>query len=1089
MLARELVAPEAQLFAPAREFTPEDAAAQAAAAADETVQQRCHAGAMALAAFLREVADAATPKGDERTNVIDQGARKTYSLDPERLQRLFALLDDCRREGTTTHFAERQGTAAAPCSGLMLDFDIFTRTRRPVWADRSYVRLAGALAAAFQRDLALGADDERFHVFFLQKPEGRPAPPGAAARVSAAGAEAKGAGAEAKGAAESSAPLYRYGFHVLVPGFRLERAYKRWLVAQLARAPAVHAVLKDLGAEGDLDACLDAGSASAPPLLLGSCKRGGSPYALGAAYEVTLDLALGAGAAATVRRLAPAEFEDRNLVAELSVVAEAAGARPALVAKRDRRLAPGAEAAARDWGARAQGGLLGAEELFQAESDLSALTLHDADARHVHAMLGLLAPEYSSDRTLWRNVVYALAHAGERFKPLAVWFSQRCPEKWAAGGAAALEQLWGEACGRPAPGRAALTLRSIAHWARQCDPDGYARATERSHFALLTAYVYQHGGRMQHYMVAKLLHAMLSSKFVVDIDTGPRGGVAYCWYEFVMPGQQMRPGEVWKWRREPEPDSIQVYISERVSQVYEQVGEHLREKLAAAAEPAKAKYFRELLKAFAASKAALYCDRFKGGVIRQAHYIFRRRGFAEQLDRDPELLGVANGVLRLGARCELVDRFHEHAVSLYTPVVWRPFDPGAAWTALALRAVADIIPEADARDWILFHAAQGLSCAPKEGLILFWEGGGQNGKTACLRWFAKALGPFADKFNIQLLSCDREAADRPNSAVMRFRALNYAYAEESNKAQILNAARLKELVNAGEISGRDLNERQQTFTMKCNLVAASQYSFIINTTDHGTWRRIRHYTAKTNFRRDPDPSNPLEKLDDQRFVRTYPTDPNFLSAVLSILCRYYERLQAEFGGELKNVPAPTIERETEVFRAGQDAVHRWIGETIVVSPESTAVYPLADLAGRYATWYTVHIDRRTTHVAGDVIKQLESSAIGGFLRLLPNRTLALRGCRLLAADETDLQPGERLLVPERRRPAPTAPAAERGEAWWAADASRAPGLARARRPERKQITAEEAEALAEDRRLLAARPRGERKDDTDPALDALLDGL
>lgn len=226
--------------------------------------------------------------------------------------------------------------------------------------------------------------------------------------------------------------------------------------------------------------------------------------------------------------------------------------------------------------------------------------------------------------------------------------------------------------------------------------------------------------------------------------------------------------------------------------------------------------------------------------------------------------------------------------------------------------------------------------------------------------------------------------------------------------------------------------------MRCNLVAASQYSFIVNTTDHGTWRRIRHYSAKAKFRKNPDPASPFEKRDDQRFVREYPTHPLFQSAVLSVLSHYYERLQNEFGGELKNVRAPTIERETEAFRVSQDALHRWICEAIVVSPDGGAEYSLGVLGGFFIEWYAAHVDRGR-HVAGEIIKEIESSAIGKFLKPAPNRTLVLRGCRVLVPPEVRIRPGEEFLSEAEMR-------GRRSVGEWAeacAEAGRLAGLPRA----------------------------------------------
>lgn len=1047
--------------------SPEETDALAWAAINEAAQRRRCPGARGLGRFLSDIAHAhVTPKGDPRTNIVDQGPRVTYALGRDHLRALFGHLEACRLEGSVCHFSERQGTPAEPRSGIRLDYDIDTTLRRPALTDRHCYRLAGALLGALQRDIDFAAGlpprpggarptEARFHVFFTVKPEAVPVaadPPAGAAP-----------------AAPGAAPLYRYGFHIRVPGVKLSRPYKKWLLRQFRGDPAVAATLRELGAVGDPAACLDPNSASGPVLFFGSCKRGGAPYGLGAALEVTLDLGLegeggaGAGAGAgwtpppVIQRLGPAELQGFNLAAELGLVAEAdyEDGREPLVRKLEFEPRPAVAEQARDWAERTQGDALPVDELLLAEHSLSTLTLHDAEARHLHALLGLLGPEYSEDRNKWRDVVFALANTSEQYKPLAAWFSQRCPRKWDEGG---LDALWADALARRGAVDHPLTVGSLKRWAQLSSPDRYAEVMERSYFTIATGYVYAHGGRLQHYMVAKILHVMLEALFCVDVEEGPRGGKAYNWYQFVVPGAAMVPGEVWKWRREAEPDDVHIYMSERLTRVLDQIGEHIDEKRERAADEAQAKYYAQLGKAFAASKDRLYDHTFKARVISQANFLFRRRGFAARLDRAPLLLGVANGVLRLGPRLALIDHYHEHPVSLYTPVAWRPFDPADPWQQLALGAIADIIVEPDARDWILFHAAQGLSGEEKEGAFLLWEGGGQNGKTSFLRWVARTLGPKAAKFNIQLMCCEREDADRPNSAMMRFEHLNYAYAEESNRAQVLNVARMKEMVNAGEVSGRDLNSRQKEFTMRANLVAASQYSFIVPSTDHGTWRRIFHYTSKARFRKRPDPACPFEKKEDQRFVRVYPSDPQFQSAVLAILGHYYERLQREHGGELKNVRAPTIERESEAFRISQDTLHRWICETIVDSPGCETEYPLGVLGGYYTEWYTAHIDRKR-HVASDVIKDIESSALQKYLRPAPNRTFVLRGCRVLSAADNRLRPGEAFLSDAELRRGRSAgdwdasgdgaPHRADGLPWWAArEPAREPAHAPAPAPPR-----------------------------------------
>ena len=937
----------------------------------ESSQKKHCIGARMLHQFVLGIEHIySTQKKDDKTNIIDQGEKKTYALPNDILMNLFKHLNACRLENSITHFSEKQGDN----TGFMLDLDIITTSKNILLTDRHFYRLTGALFVSLQRDLKF--DTTQQYIFYTTRQNVDPV----------------------------DNDKYKYGFHILIPGIRLEKIYRRWFLQKFKTDPALISILTELKAI-EPENCLDQNSASVPVLFIGSCKAGGKPYNLSYGFEVWLEESVDNTwvSPPVIKPLNLKDIEEYNLVAELSLVTEAVyDSKQPLIKKCKYEYKSEIANILKEWSEPVQNTKsVPVDELLLSDHSLSTLAMHNPEAKYLHGLLDILTEDYYTDRNKWRNVIYALANTSEQYKTLAIWFSQKNPEKWLDNGQAVLDELWNDAinfkCNKP------LTIASILHWAQTSNPERYNSIMERSYFTILTKYVYEHGGKLQHYMIAKILHIMLQNKFCVDVDTSTK---KYCWYEFVLPGQPMKPGEAWKWRKEVEPDDIHIYISEKLINILEQISDHIEEKKETANSDSQAVYYKNLGKSFATSKNNLFNDTFKNGIIKQATYIFRKRGFVEQLDMLPNLFGVGNGVLELGKKCHLIDYYHENPVSKFTPIVWVPFDEKNKWTKLVLNAIADIIVEPDVRNWILFHACQGLSRDTKEGLLLLFEGGGQNGKTSFLRWVAKSLGPYADKFNIQLLACDREEADKPNSAMMKFKYINWAYAEESNKAQSLNVARMKELVNAGEVSGRDLNSKQETFTMKCNFVVASQYSFIVNTTDHGTWRRLKHYTSKTKFCANPDPNNPYEKKDNQDFNLKYSSDPNFLSSMLSILSHYYERLQNEYGGELKNVPCPTLDIETEAFRISQDAIHRWICESIVISPFNDTDYDIGTITNNYMDWYKIHIDRKAVITSNTFIKEIMSSAISKYLKPAPNKNVVLKGCRILTGSDISLREHE-----------------------------------------------------------------------------------
>lgn len=972
-----------------------------------------------LSQFLEQIAaHHVTPKRCEDTN-IHRMKGGTYNLPPHHLQTLFLLLEACRREGVSERYAERQGTARVRATGIMLDFDVAVpdaAVDRPPLTDVQAHMIATAVAMQLGQDFDFESQlprghVPRLHIVFTARPHLGRAP--------------------------------KRGFHVLVPGLRVERAYKRLLIDQLKENRLINRVLAEMGAP-EPGQCLDVNSAHVPVLLLGSGKLGTEPYQLAHAFEVDIE----PGCPVMVR---PTTLgADANLVAELSLVETAAYlTRAPAILKQEFVPRPEVLERVAARGAPAAAGF--------ADNDLEVLLVLDHDARYCHALLDILPPEYAAEYGKWRNVIFALASKGETYRPLADWFSAKCPEKYSPEGVA---RMWESA---QTNRDATITDRSIAYWARQTDPVRFLEVNRLNVLQFLKAHLYEHEGRLEHIPVANALQRMFGYKFVSD--SVPGGTVArpqYVWYEFVSPDDSMRPGEVWKWRLEPLPDGLWNMVHTKIDQLMSMVIESVRVLQNNTEEENKIKYLKRLMSTLKTSRSKLQNVNFIDRVVSASSMLFRRRGFHELMDSRYDLLGVANGVLQVADRarpaCQLLTGFHGMPVCKFTPLPWAPFDPVQPWTRIALGCVKDIVVEPDARDWILFHAAQALFSGPKEGFLLMWEGGGANGKTSLLRAVAECLGPYANKFNIELLCNKREDPDRPNSAVMVFKHCNYMYCEESNRGQELNPARLKEIIGTGKMTGRDLNTRQETFRIRSNAVIASQFNLRVPVSDHGTWRRMMVYRGKITY--TTSPSGPFERLKDPRYINEYLETPEYLAAWLSILSHYYNRLQREYGGLLENVPCPTIARETEVFRISQDTMHRWLCQNLVRTTAGRD-YGLPAMAELHKRWYESNVDNRRVKNIADIISEIENSALGSHLKVADNGVKVLHGYRIIeGGDVPKLEDGEQWFGHQAAVPAhasaggASALASEDRERWWDAPAAPAAPIAPAARVDSEPLDEE-----------------------------------
>lgn len=960
-----------------------------------------------LGEFLNEC-DCVTAKGDKSTNVIDLTTGKTFAFDDERLGTFLNQLEACRIKGTKHHFMERQNTDAVQQSGIMIDLDLCLAKDSFALDERACQRMVHSLIRILSKDLELNNDEEMtWHFFFIVRPKSTPI------------------------RKDGKLVGYKHGVHILIPSVRVSRPYKKYMLSQIRKDENFMSILSKAGVVGSpssidsITDCVDFGSASVPVLFFGSSKHGGLVYGLYQVMEATGTKEDFSGVGVPIIT-ALKSLNQFNMVYEMSLCARPSpeyvynnGVDGSLVKVNTYQPRTELIADIETFASRSAGCLTLADEIRKTDRELDSLISQDAEARYVKELLSILPDNYSEDYHKWRNVVFALANTSKDYLIIAIWFSQRSPKQWAKDGLSTLTTLWDQAVDQRHEPGAKLTKKSIIFWAKEANLERFRDVSNRSYHNILADAVFKHRGKLGHSDFAKILKQMLGDRFVSDTirATNPRNE-AHVWYEFVSGGRSpytVRPGEIWKWRREVDPVEFHLYISNELTELGQEVLQTITNRKDRAENAGHAKYFTDVYKKFSSTIASLSNDSFQKGIIRQSVYNFMRAGFTELLDKEPNVRGVGNGVLCLKdatrSKTVLLQGYHEHPVMCFTPTKYREFDPEEPHTKLLLDMIKKIIPEVDARIKLMMHQSTGLRLGLKDPWLPMLIGSGSNAKTTLFEFAVNTLGSqLAVPIPISLLvEGDTSKGQSCNAAIDRMDNKSYVYLEESEKKQILTGKGLKTLVNTGKISnnGKFKDQKEIRNTQTCSL--GSNFGFVIPTKEHGTWRRLGYYNAKAKFTPDPDPNNPYEHKEDLRFATEYIDDPEFHSAYLSILVHFWDRLQDEYGGSVRKVPSPTIDYETEMFRISQDTIHRFIVERVVRAPKNETRYSLANVAAAYSTWYSQNIVYKV-YVVEDVIDDVLNSVLKNFLNVDQNTERYLMGCRIMEPNEAPvLRSGEEWL--------------------------------------------------------------------------------
>ncbi len=938
-----------------------------------------------------------TEKHNQQTNIIDSQAKRTYNVPETHLEELFQALNQCRLDGRMVHYLERQESAQYQHSGIMIDFDRYQTSKEQQITEQHFVNLTRHLCKLLidclnYEEHSTKNDELVFHIFYIRKPSVVP---------------------ELNNKSLPEGTWYKDGFHILIPELQITKGAKRFLLKEILSRNILKLSFRDIDGPFPPDKMLDNGSACNPVHFFGCSKPGKVAYGLTHVFRITFHV----GETESDRSLVPLDkVPPCNMVYELSLafyMPTFSGAATWLT-KRKYNVRPQYETVIQTLSEKHEPGIFQDEELRRDDEDLSIVNINNPRARYISQLLRLLGPTFVEDYDAWFKVVCAVAHCGttEDYKTIAREFSKRRPTAWSA---AAFETVWREALNHKT-GKAPVTLGSIIYWAKTSSPATFAETKKTYYGEILRKHVYANGGHLEHAPAADVCFAMCGDKYAVDVGINDMTGRSgYCWYEFVTPGQFMKKGEVYKWRKELTPDNMHLFISDHLPKVYSQVSDDIKMRKDNAKEKEEATYWNGVGKALFSSTTRLGNSGYQNGVITQSQYRFRRRGFSDELDSYEDIIGVGNGILKIGVEPQLIKGFHEYRISKYTEIDYVPFDANDPPTATLLQAFRDIFPEPDVFNFMMIHAATGLDNRESSCILTLLVGGGQNGKSFFAKMIHNALGHmYCASGKSSLITAPLERSENANSAQMQQKDKRYFYIDEFNKSELLNTGRIKMMVTPQWQSGREMYSKQGNFRNTSNPICFSNFDFVVDTTDHGTWRRIYYYKNKVKFCRDPQPDNPYEKKEDRRFIDQYANDPVYRQAMLSIMTHYYSIYQSVYHGDLSTVPVPTIAYETEEFRNRQDALNKFITQMIVKSPGAEPV-SMSTLSTKYTSWYDQNIRQKSAQTVPEIQAQMENSRIAQSLERRTCTVVFLVGHRIKDRPEDPLMAGEEHLTQPPRR--------------------------------------------------------------------------
>jgi putative DNA primase/helicase len=278
----------------------------------------------------------------------------------------------------------------------------------------------------------------------------------------------------------------------------------------------------------------------------------------------------------------------------------------------------------------------------------------------------------------------------------------------------------------------------------------------------------------------------------------------------------------------------------------------------------------------------------------------------DELDADPWVLGVENGVLDLRTG-KLRPARREDLITKRAPVVYDPKATCQEWLAFLNRILAKNKQLIAYMQRLIGYSLTGETS--EQMMPLLW-GGGENGKTTMINALSEMLGDYAATTPATTLMV-RRGGEIPND-LARLRGARFVTAIETEAGHRLAESLVKQLTGGDTIAARFLHREFFEFKPQFKIWLAANHKPVIRGDDHAIWRRIHLIPFEVRITKEERDTRLGEKLRAEL--------PGILAwAVRGCLAWQRDGLN----------PPAIVTSATDAYRLESDALRTWIDECCV----------------------------------------------------------------------------------------------------------------------------------------------------------------
>jgi len=320
--------------------------------------------------------------------------------------------------------------------------------------------------------------------------------------------------------------------------------------------------------------------------------------------------------------------------------------------------------------------------------------------------------------------------------------------------------------------------------------------------------------------------------------------------------------------------------------------------------------------------------------MKECKELFLDESFVKKVDEDRRLLACRNGVFDMRTM-EFREGKQDDYLSFTTNL---DVDPDMHYSAYPAWPEVDefirrVLPNEVVREYFMQHISMclaGLGCQRFHILT----GSGSNGKSMLMNLIETALGDYACKVPISLITQQRNKSSAASPEIVRLKGRRFVTMQEPDEAVPINTGLMKEITSSEKILARDLfagSKQMIEFELQCKFHLACNQKPKVNTNDGGTWRRLIVINFLSKFVQNPGPGQFKLDITIEQKVKSESWGRAFLAYLIHLYKGHCGTMSA---------PPDVVLEYTNEYREENDAITKFVNECTRPVVEGEVIIPV-----------------------------------------------------------------------------------------------------------------------------------------------------